>query len=61
MRYLKDLPRRFKNGFRDGTTPKPKERKNVAAKWLDDAYDDFNYEKSKLKSQNSYMQCYLIV
>lgn len=23
MRYLKDLPRRFKNGFREGTTAKP--------------------------------------
>lgn len=23
MRYLKDLPRRFKNGFREGTQAKP--------------------------------------
>ena len=23
MRYMKDLPRRFKNGFREGTTAKP--------------------------------------
>jgi large subunit ribosomal protein L37e len=28
MQYLKDMPRRFKNGFREGTTAKPK----VAAK-----------------------------
>ena len=27
MRYLKDVPRRFKNGFRANTTPKGKERK----------------------------------
>uniref|UniRef100_A0A0G4F0D1 Ribosomal protein L37 n=1 Tax=Chromera velia CCMP2878 TaxID=1169474 RepID=A0A0G4F0D1_9ALVE len=24
MRYLKDMPRKFKNGFREGTTPKPR-------------------------------------
>mmetsp|Transcript_29904 Transcript_29904/g.53539 ORF Transcript_29904/g.53539 Transcript_29904/m.53539 type:complete len:97 (-) Transcript_29904:150-440(-) len=24
MRYMKDLPRRFKNGFREGTQAKPK-------------------------------------
>jgi len=24
MRYMKTLPRRFKNDFREGTTPKPK-------------------------------------
>jgi hypothetical protein len=23
MRHLKDMPRRFKNGFREGTTAKP--------------------------------------
>jgi large subunit ribosomal protein L37e len=27
MRYIKDIPRRAKNGFRSGTTPKPIERK----------------------------------
>ena len=27
MSYLKDLPRRAKNQFREGTTPKPKTRK----------------------------------
>ena len=26
MRYKKDIPRRAKNGFRSGTTPKPIER-----------------------------------
>jgi large subunit ribosomal protein L37e len=26
MRYMKNLPRRFKNGFRDGTQPKPRAR-----------------------------------
>ncbi|KAK9808445.1 hypothetical protein WJX73_006634 [Symbiochloris irregularis] len=25
MRYLKDLPRRFKNGFREGTEAKPRQ------------------------------------
>lgn len=27
MRYMKDIPRKAKNGFRSGTTPKPVERK----------------------------------
>jgi hypothetical protein len=27
MRYMKDIPRKAKNGFRSGTTPKPIERK----------------------------------
>ena len=27
MRYMKDIPRLAKNGFRTGTTAKPKERK----------------------------------
>jgi len=31
MRYMKDIPRRAKNGFRSGTTPKPKDRKT---NWL---------------------------
>ena len=31
MSYMKDIPRRAKNGFRSGTTPKPIERKT---KWL---------------------------
>ncbi len=30
LRFVKDVARRFKNSFRAGTTPKPKERKN---KW----------------------------
>ena len=30
MSYMKDIPRRAKNGFRSGTTPKPIERKT---KW----------------------------
>jgi large subunit ribosomal protein L37e len=29
LRYLKDLPRRFKNGFRSGTTPKDRVRKTT--------------------------------
>ena len=31
MRYMKDMPRLAKNGFRSGTTPKPIERKT---KWI---------------------------
>jgi len=27
MRHMKDIPRKAKNGFRSGTTPKPIERK----------------------------------
>jgi hypothetical protein len=27
MRYLKEVPRRAKNGFREGTVPRPKVRK----------------------------------
>jgi len=26
MRHMKDLPRRFKNGFREGTAAKPRAR-----------------------------------
>lgn len=29
MRYEKTIARRAKNGFRSGTTPKPKVRKNI--------------------------------
>jgi len=31
MRYMKDIPRLAKNGFRTGTVAKPKERKT---KWF---------------------------
>ena len=27
MKYMKDIPRKAKNGFRSGTVPKPKARK----------------------------------
>jgi len=29
MRYLKTIARKAKNGFRSGTTPKPRDRKKV--------------------------------
>lgn len=31
MRHLKDLPRRFKNGFREGTVAKPRAAKATTA------------------------------
>eukprot|EP01016_Furgasonia_blochmanni_P003121 TRINITY_DN1121_c0_g1_i5.p2 TRINITY_DN1121_c0_g1~~TRINITY_DN1121_c0_g1_i5.p2 ORF type:complete len:154 (-),score=47.13 TRINITY_DN1121_c0_g1_i5:344-805(-) len=34
MRYLRHIPRLAKNGFRSGTTPKPRVRKAVAAKQM---------------------------
>ena len=34
MRYMKDIPRLAKNGFRTGTTPKPKERKTKWSKMI---------------------------
>ena len=35
MSYMKDIPRRAKNGFRSGTTPVPKIRK---IKWRKNDY-----------------------
>ena len=31
MQYLKTMPRRFKNGFREGTTPPPRKKNRAAA------------------------------